>query len=72
MILTKQHNNQWKLYFDDPWGEPVGYRVERGEPVPTSFNPLGYETQEEAEKAKLDMEAYIMKHHQQPTRRKRR
>ena len=71
-LKTEQNNNKWRLYFNDPWSEPVGYRAERAEPLPNSFNPTGYDTREEAERAREDMESYIMKHHQETKRKKKR
>ena len=61
MLKTQRHKEKWRLYFDDWAGEPVGYRNQMGEPFPNSFHPGGWETLEEAEAAKLEMESYIMR-----------
>jgi len=56
-----------KLFLDN--GLPVGARIERGDPLPTYR--FDYETLEEAEKARLQLESYLTSHQPKIKRRKK-
>ena len=71
-LKTEQVNNKWRIYFNDPWGEPVGFSKQWSQPMPLSVHPTCYETREEAEEIITQIESYIMKHHQETKRKKKR
>lgn len=71
-LKTIKRLDRWHLHFSDVWGSPVGYRCERSEILPPSFTPAGYETYEEAERARLEMESYLMRNPSMPTSSKKR
>ena len=55
-----------KLFFND--GMPVGWRMERGLSLPV--NIFEFETHEEAEEARLKLEAYETQHQPKTNKKK--